>query len=174
VAAGAIGVVATAIIAVVGTAHISWPWLLAISTAIAAIATCASLALSARTARAKVLGWQLALGFALFLLLGSFVYHVWGDPATRVPKTYELVANGGNANVIPLFGEAGGPPQTLETGTLGQNGLIGGQTYEFDCWVIGRDGAQWLRYRRFGHTWYAPRADLHPPVGLPEPKVPHC
>jgi hypothetical protein len=169
-----IATTAAAIGAVIGVAELSRVGLLLVSAEIAAIAACVTIALSARTATMKAWWWRTSLLVALLLPLGISAYHQWLDPATRVPETYQLVANGGNANFIPLFGEAGGVPQTIETGPLQQNALIGGQTYEFDCWVIGRDGAQWLKYRRFGHIWYAPQAKLHPPAGLPDPKVPHC
>jgi hypothetical protein len=53
-------------------------------------------------------------------------------------------------------------------------GLIGGQSYGFDCWTIGRDGNEWLRYERFGQSWWALRFMLHPPYGESEPPLPHC
>jgi hypothetical protein len=107
----------------------------------------------------------------LTAIVGAFGYHKFFDPSTRVPQAYELVVNGTEADVIPLYGEAGGAEQTLATGVAGQNG---GQNYRFDCWTIGRDGAEWLRYERSGQTWWAPRADLHPAFGEPQPSVPHC
>ena len=171
---GAVGVAAAAIAEVLGIAHLPWFWLLLEGGLIAAIAFCTAQALSARTVALKTWWWRTDLLVALLLLLGVFGYHHLLDPTTRGPRTYQFVANGTEVNVIPLFGEAGGAPQTIETGSLGQNGLIGGQTYEFDCWVIGSDSAEWLKYRRFGQTWYAPRGYLHWPVGVAQPNLPHC
>lgn len=110
----------------------------------------------------------------LLVVAGAFSYHKFWDSATHGSRTYQFVVNGNELDVIPLYGEAAGPPQLLATGAAGQNGLIGGQSYSFDCWVIGRDGGEWLRYERFAQAWWAPRKDLHPPFGESEPPVPHC
>jgi len=171
---GAIAVAAAAVSGVLGVADISWLWLLLAGAGIAAIAVCVTHALSARHASMKAWWWRTSLLAALLLPLGVFTYHQWFDPAARVPKTYDFVVNGSETRVVPLFGEAGGPEQLIETGQLGQRGLIGGQTYPFDCRLTGRDGAEWLKYRRFGRVWYAPRVELHPPVGVPQPAIPHC
>jgi phosphatidylglycerophosphate synthase len=170
----AISAAAAAIGAVLGVAQIPW-WGLLLATAVtAAIAICATHAINAKAPEMKARWWRTSFLATLALLVGGYVYHQWLDPVTQVPKTYQLVVDGDDTNVIPLFGEAGGDPQTLETGQLGQRGLIGGQTYEFDCWLTGRGGAVWLQYRRFGRTWYAPGAALHPPAGLRPPDIPHC
>ena len=105
--------------------------------------------------------------------IGSFVYHVSFDPATRLPQTYQYVVDGDETFVIPLYGAPNGPAQTLATGEAGQNGLIGGQTYNFDCWATAQNGTEWLRYERFGQTWWAPLPQLIPAVGNNH-KIPQC
>jgi hypothetical protein len=117
--------------------------------------------------------WWLASTAALLLIIVSaFVYHKTLDPA-RIHHKYEFVVNGNGFNVISLYGEAGGPKVTLANGD-GQSGLIGGESYGFDCQITGPDGARWLRYERFKHTWWAPRRFVHVPYGERQPSVPHC
>ncbi len=157
-----------------GVANIPWLWILLMSAEFAAIAVCVTHAITVRTLAAKVAWWKASLIVSLVLPLGAFVYHEWFDPAERVPRTYQFVVNGDETQVVELFGEAGGEPQLIQTGAGGANGLIGGQAYEFDCWTIGRDGLEWLRYQRFGRTWWAPRSRLHAPVGVRQGEVPHC
>jgi hypothetical protein len=119
--------------------------------------------------------WRSAATAELLLLLGAFGYHQWGDSATRTLKTVQFVVNEDETHVVPLYGEADvRTEQRIQTGELGQNGLIGGQSYPFECWVTGRDGAEWLRYQRFGRMWFAPRAALHPPADIRQPSLPHC
>lgn len=158
----------------VGTAHLPWIVLLLLGAELAMIGFVVAHALQVESATAKLHWWQ--TGFIVLALLpaGTTVYHFWFDPSSRMPITYEMVVNGNEADVVPLFGEAGGHEQLLATGAAGQNGLIGGQTYQFDCRVTAPDGTPWLRYQRFGQTWWAPQQDLHPPVGLSPPIIPHC
>ncbi len=118
--------------------------------------------------------WIISTAIALALPVGALIYHVYFDPANHSQKTYQFVVNGNQDRIIDLYGEAGGPAQTLATGAGGQQGLIGGQSYGFDCWTIGRDGNEWLRYERFGQSWWALRFMLHPPYGESEPPLPHC
>jgi hypothetical protein len=157
----------------IGVAHLPWPALLSLALGVGAIAWIMTQAIQETPERAYWL-WLASTVLLVIFAAGTFVYHKGFDPATRPHRTYQFVVNGGEDNVISLFGEAGGPVQALATGTAGQNGLIGGQTYVFDCWTVGRDGAEWLRYERFNHSWWAPRKYLHPPFGELEPPLPHC
>lgn len=157
----------------VGLAHLPWLALLLLALGVGVIAWIMTRAIQEASERAY--WWWLGSTVVLVIFIaGTFAYHKMIDPATRPHRTYAFVVNGGEANVIPLFGEAGGPMQALATGTADQNGLIGGQTYGFDCWTIGRNGAEWLRYERFNRSWWAPRKYLHPPFGELEPPLPHC
>jgi hypothetical protein len=141
---------------------------------LAAIGLCITHAVREGRLETQVWWWRLGLMISLLLPVGTFAYHQWLDPSARVPRTYQMVVNGTQIQVVPLFGEVGGEPQNLETGAYGQNGLIGGQTYEFECSSRGRDGAEWFRYHRFGRIWWAPRANLHTPTSTHEPEVPPC
>jgi hypothetical protein len=172
--AAIIAIVVAGISGAAGVANIPWLWILLMSAEFAAIAVCVTHAMTVRTLAAKVAWWKASLIVSLVLPLGAFVYHEGFDPAERVPRTYQFVVNGDETEVVGLFGEAGGEPQLIQTGAAGENGLIGGQAYEFDCWTIGRDGSEWLRYQRFGRTWWAPRSTLHPPTGVRQREVPHC
>jgi hypothetical protein len=175
VAAAIVGAAVAGIGAAVGVAHISWFWLLAMCALLAGLGISIDHAMRAPEADVKALWWRMSTAVALMIPIGGFVYHEAFDPSMQTPETYQFVANGGDVNIIPLYGEAGGNPQTIETGGLGQNGLIGGQTYEFDCWVsVGKNPQIWLRYHRFGGLWWAPRDDLHSPAGLQQAQVPHC
>ena len=171
----AIAAAAAGVSQLVGLTHLPWLALVSLTAAIAAVAfTMTQAVVSRSSAENARLWWSVSTLLVLILTAGAFAYHKLLDPATRTPRTYQFIANGDDTAVIPLFGEAGGSPAVLETGAAGQNGLIGGITYNFDCWAIGLDRAEWLRYERFGQTWWAPRKYLHPPFGEPEPQVPHC
>ncbi|MER5504197.1 hypothetical protein ABT052_02595 [Streptomyces sp. NPDC002766] len=142
---------------------------------LAGLGICIDHAVMAAQSDEQVHWWRLSLAVALVLPVGSFVYHQWFDPSEQTPQTYQFVVNGSDVDVIPLYGEAGGKPQTLATGEAGQNGLIGGETYSFDCWVeVGKDQRVWLRYHRFGGVWWAPRDQLHPPAGVRQSEMPRC
>ncbi|MGD0608900.1 MAG: hypothetical protein ABSA53_35615 [Streptosporangiaceae bacterium] len=175
VAAAVVAAAAAGVIQLVGLTHLPWLALILLVTAVAAAAFTMTQAIVARGhADSARLWWSVSTLLVLILSAAAFTYHELFDPATHAPRTYQFVVNGNDANFIQLFGEAGGQPALLETGEAGQNGLIGGISYTFDCWTIGLDGAEWLRYERFGETWWAPRKYLHPPFGEPEPQVPHC
>lgn len=175
VAAAVVAAAAAGVIQVVGLTHLPWLPLVLLSATVAGVAFTMTQAVVSRgfveSARSW---WRVSALLVLILCAGAFTYHKLFDPATRAPRTYQFTANGDDTNVIALYGEAGGSPALIETGEAGQNGLIGGITYNFDCWTIGLDGAEWLRYERFGQTWWAPRKYLHPPFGEPEPEIPHC
>ena len=170
VAAGAAGVSG-----LVGLMHLPWLALVGLSAAVGVIAFAVTQAVVPRKpADIAARWWFISTLLLLLVVSGSFVYHKLLDPGTHSRQTYQFVVNGNQTNVIQLFGEAGGPPQSLATGASDKNGLIGGQSYNFDCWVTGSDGKSWLRYERFGQSWWAPRRYLHPPSGETEPLVPHC
>lgn len=175
IAVGAVGAAIAGIGAAAGVAHISWVWLLLMGTVLAGIGICVERAMTASQPEVRALWWCLGLAAALMLSAGSFAYHIWFDPAERPHRTYQFVVNGDEVNVISLYGEAGGKPQMLATGEAGQNGLIGGEAYEFDCWAaVGKESQVWLKYHRFGRIWWAPRALLHAPAGVHQPRIPHC
>jgi hypothetical protein len=182
----AVGVVAAALAGVtglVGFTHLPWYALLFLSVTVGAAAFTITKAIesgkdaqkeSEKDAQKSLQWWSISTVILLVAVSGAFAYHKLWDPATHGHGTYEFVANGTEVDVIPLYGEAGGPEQLLATGAAGQNGLVGGQSYQFDCWTVGLDGQEWLRYERFGQSWWAPRKYLHPPFGESEPPVPHC
>jgi hypothetical protein len=175
IGAAAISVSAAAVGQVAGLMDLPLPVLALAAAAVAGIAATVSQAAGSRDDPATARQWWSASTVLLLVATaGAFGYHRFLDPSNRVPRAYEFVVNGTEVNVIPLYGEAGGAEQILATGEMGQNGLIGGQTYSFNCWTIGLDSAEWPRYERFGQVWWAPRADLHPPFGESQPPVPHC
>lgn len=173
-----IGLVTAAVAGVsgiIGLTHLPWPILAVLSAAAGAVGFTVSQAIASRKAADSARWWWSASTLILVLLcIGAFTYHKSFDPATQSPRTYQFVVDGDQTKFIPLYGEAGGPAQFLATGNAGQNGLIGGQAYNFDCWATGLDHQTWLRYERFGQTWWAPRVLLHPPAGENDPPVPHC
>ena len=162
-----------AILGVVGITHLPWGALAVLSAAVAAIGATLSQAVASKDKQEGVTWWRATSIVLIMLCAGIPIYHFQFDPATH-QSTYQFVVNGAEINVIPLYGEPGGPEQTLATGITGQDGLTGGQTYDFDCWASASDGAEWLRYERFGQTWWAPRAMVHLSTGTTQPPVPHC
>ena len=166
--------ITTGIASVTGLAPLPWLWLGLLGATIAAIGLAVNQALDSNEPTKVAQWWFRSLLLSLLLPIGALTYHWWFDPAIAQPRTYQFVASGDETHVIPLYGEAGGPEQLLETGYAGQRGLVGGQTYAFDCWVTDPHGALWLRYERFGRTWWAPKALLHTPTGSHAEQVPTC
>jgi hypothetical protein len=162
------------VVGVAGLAPLPLPWLGFLIGTLGAVGYFVTQAVEESEPTIQAHRWRLCFLLSLLLPVGALSYHSWFDPATRQPRSYSFVANGDDVNVIPLYGEAGGPEQVLETGSGGQNGLIGGQTYEFDCWVKDGRGAVWLRYERFSRTWWAPQALLHTPTGSVGEQPPRC
>lgn len=172
---GLVTAAAAGVSGIIGLTDLPWPMLAALSAAAGAVGFTVSQAIASRkTADTARWWWSASTLILLLLCIGAFTYHKGFDPATHGPRTYQFVVDGNETNFIPLYGEAGGPAQLLATGDAGQNGLIGGQAYNFDCWATGLDHQTWLRYERFGQTWWAPRVLLHPPAGENQPPVPHC
>ena len=159
---------------IIGVTHLPLWALALLSTAVGAAGFTVGQAITSRKASDTARWWSISTVVILLMCTGAFTYHKFLDPLTHQPQTYQFVVNGDERNFIPLYGEAGGLKQSLATGYAGQNGLIGGQTYNFDCWAIGRDGAKWFRYERFGQTWWAPNALLHFPAGENQTGMPHC
>jgi hypothetical protein len=165
---------ATGVGGIIGLAHLPW-WALALLTAAAgAVGFTVGQAITSHDPADTARWWAISTLVILLVCAGAFTYHKSFDPLTHRAQTYQFVVNGNESNFIPLYGEAGGLEQSLATGNAGQNGLIGGQTYNFDCWTTGRDGAKWFRYERFGQTWWAPSALLHLPAGENQTGMPHC
>jgi hypothetical protein len=166
VAVAVVAVAAAGVSQLVGFTHLPLLALILLSAAVAAVAFTMTQAIMSRGfADSARLWWSVSTVLVVALAAVAFTYHKLLDPATHAARTYQFIVNGNDVNCIPLFGEAGGQPATLETGGLCQYGLIGDLTYSFDCWKIGLDGAEWLRYERFGQTWWAPRKYIHPPSG---------
>ncbi len=172
---GAVAAAVGGVTLAVGVAHISWGWLLPLGADLTLIGFFVTEALMADM-NTKAVWWRSGLIFTLVLLAGIVIYHERFDPATHAAPTYSLSVNGSEAAAIDLYGEPDpGSVQLLATGELKQNGLIGGQTYGFfECSTFGTDGREWLRYRRYGRVWWAPRSYLHAPLGTPDPTIPRC
>jgi hypothetical protein len=169
-----VAAVGASIAGVVGITHLPWGALAGLSAAVAAIGFTLPQAIVSKDKQEQGSTWWRTTSILLVLLCAAIpIYHFEFDPATH-QSTYQFVVNGDQNNVISLYGEPGGPVQTLQTGVAGQYGLIGGQTYDFDCYASTSDGAEWLRYERFGQTWWAPRAMVHLSTGTTQPPVPHC
>jgi hypothetical protein len=169
VSAAVISISAAAISQVAGLTDLPVLALALAAAAVAGIAAAVTQAVASRDRPATARRWwSVSTVLLLAAIVGAYGYHKLLDPSNRIPRKYELVVNGTEFDVIPLYGEAGGAAQSLATGVTGQDGLVGGQGYSFDCWTIGSDGAEWLRYERFGQTWWAP------PFGESQPLVPHC
>jgi hypothetical protein len=173
IAGAALAAVCAAIAGIIGITHLPWGALAGLSAAVAAIGFTLPQAVASKD-KPEGLTWWRTTSVVLVLLCAAIpIYHFELDPVTH-QSTYQFVVNGDQTNVIPLYGEPGGSAQTLETGVAGQNGLIGGQTYDFDCYANTSDGAEWLRYERFGQIWWAPRAYVHVSTGTTQAPVPHC
>jgi len=173
---GVIGVIAASaagISAVAGLAHLPWSLILFLCAEIGALSIFVTHAATANTAQLSARYWCISFMLSLILPAGAFGYHAWFDPA-RVQHRVSLIANGTEVNVGYLYGEPGGQPQILETGPLGQNGFIGGQSCEFECIVTISDGEQWLRFPRGSRVWWAPRKFFHSPVGVTPEEIRRC
>jgi hypothetical protein len=172
---GIVAAVGAGVSSVVGLTHMPWLVLLLLSAVLGGLGFTLTQAIgSRRNVYAALLWWRVSTLTILLLLVGAYTYHRLLDPANAAPRSYQFVVDGGQAEYIPLYGEPGGPAESLETGSAGQKGLIGGESYGFDCWTTARNGTKWLRYERYGQTWWAPRFALHPPFGEHHPPVPHC
>lgn len=164
-----------------GGAHIPVLVLVLASALITFVVSCAANAVSDDDATGRRRWLWLGFVTQTLLLFGIFGYHTFFD---HVPGTYALTvsAAGGHqpdVSYIPLFGEPGGEPQIIETGSAGQNGLITGQTYDiFECTAHSPDGSPWLRYHRqvgsATQIWWAPRQFLKAPTGTAQPDIPSC
>jgi len=174
----AVAIVASAtagITGIIGLTHLPWVVLFLLSMAAGAVAFAATQAITSRKSADIAWRWWAISTSVLFVAsTGAYAYHKLWDPAAGPTPVYQFVVDGNQINYIPLYGEAGGPEQSLATGSAGQNGLIGGQAYDFDCWSTARNGTEWLRYERFGQTWWAPKTLLHAPYGERQPSIPHC
>jgi transposase-like protein len=173
VGGGLVGAAVAGISMATGAAHLPLIVFLILGAELAGVGFIVAHAVQATSVDAQMRSWRASFVVLMFLPIGAAIYHQWFDSA-RVPIRYEMVVNGNEGDSLPLIGEVGGSPQRIATGAAGQNGLIGGQTYEFDCWGRASDGNQWLRYQRFGQVWWAPRQYLHSPVVLPAPAIPQC
>jgi hypothetical protein len=172
---GIVAAIGAAVSSAVGLTHLPWLVLLLLSAIVGGLGFTITQAIGSRKdVHASILWWRLSTLIVLLLLVGAYTYHRLLDPANATPRSYQFVVDGNQANYISLYGEPGGAAESLATGSFGQNGLIGGESYSFDCWTTARDGTKWLRYERRGQTWWAPRALLHPPFGVRIPPVPHC
>jgi hypothetical protein len=162
----AAAIVAAGITGTAGVTHLPLPALAILTAAAGGVSFAISQAVASHKEVDSARKWWLTSTLLLIMaLIGTFVYHIAFDPATRPPQTYQFVVINDESFFIPLYGEPDGPPQTLATGADGHNGLIGGQTYTFDCSATAENGTDWLRYERFGQTWWAPLSLLTPAVG---------
>jgi hypothetical protein len=82
----AVPIIASAVGAVIGVAHIPWLALLLATAAVAAVAVCIERALKARQPAERSRWFAIGLVAALLLPLGAWTYHQWFDPAARVPR----------------------------------------------------------------------------------------
>lgn len=172
---GIVAAVGAAVSSVVGLTHLPWLVLLLLSGIVGGLGFMVTQAIGSKgDVDASLLWWRLSTLTVLLLLVGAYTYHRLLDPANATHHSYQFVVDGNQANYVSLYGEPGGAAESLATGSFGQNGLIGGESYSFDCWTTARDGTKWLRYERYGQTWWAPRALLHPSFGERNPSVPHC
>lgn len=118
-----------------------------------------------RAQHEKVRNLWAALGFAVAIPLGAVVYHAWFDPVTNKPTSYELVANGSNAELIQPVSEPGG------TNSFVFPPVVGGSHVEVDCRLT-VDGISW--YRLTGDHSFLPAHVLHPVAGTAVPDIPTC
>jgi hypothetical protein len=122
--------VAAGISGVVGVTHLPLPALAILSAAAGGVSFTAGQAIAFHEEVGSARNWWFTSTLLLLLtFIGAFAYHLSFDPAMRAPLAYQFFVNGDETDVIPLYGEPGGPAQLLATGTAGQDGLIGGQTY---------------------------------------------
>jgi hypothetical protein len=175
VAVGLVAAAGAGVSTIVGLTNLPWFALVLLSVVLGALGFTIAQAIGCRDdATVSRMWWCVSTLTISLLVAGAYIYHVALDPVKDAQQAYELVVNGNPAQYIPLYGEAGGPREPIATGSNGQHGLTGGHTYLFECRVKTRDGAVWLRYRRYGQIWWAPRSLLHPPVGESQPAVRPC
>jgi hypothetical protein len=161
----ALSLLATVSLGIAGFGQIHWGWLAALMCALGLVTDLTIRAIRTRNLaiRSQLLGAGLLV--ALLLAAGIFAYTRFWDPAKQ-HRTFPFVINGpGEAYGVTPSGEPGGPPLVL----VGD--LWATHTYEFACSTT-VDGAEWLRLAQFNR--WVPRAAVHPPAGIKEPKLPPC
>lgn len=163
---GIVGVIASGIAAVAGSGEVPWVSLLLGGAAVTGVATFVVQALQADEAASKVRSLWIALAFAASVPIGDFVYHQYFDPNTQEPASFELIVQGGDAELHRPVGEPGGhealvfPP------------VVGGSHVYVECVVTFREGTSW--YRLAADHSFLPASALRPISGLTPPEVPPC
>jgi len=164
-----IGVVLSGVLAVVGVAHVSWFWLLALGCAVTAMASLAAAALQARKLKDRLHRLWQAFAVTIALLVGLFSYHVWWDPANHASAStngYQVMVNGSDVQILPVYDQPGGS-QTYEYSPLNSD-----EPVSLACSVSLPGSGLW--YEVYGDHGWVPRDAVHAIPGTTFPTPPPC
>jgi hypothetical protein len=152
--------------AVIGIAHLAWPWLLAAVCAVTAIATLATRAAEGLK-KEKVPNLSAALAIACAIPVIAFFYHEWWDPSRGAPTSFQAVVNGsGSAEIFYPYNEPGGS-QGYE-----YQAIPADTTITLSCSVsLPRSG---LWFRIAGNGGWIPRDATHAIPGTSFLAPPRC
>jgi hypothetical protein len=162
-----IGAGVSGALAVVGVAHIAWPWLWAAGCAVTAVAALATRAVETHKLKDKVHNLWAALAVSCAISTIAFCYHEWWDPSRARPSSYQVVVNGsGSAQMLYPYDQPGG--------TQGYNyaPIPAGITVTLSCYVSLQGSGLWFRVA--GNHGWIPRDTVHAIPGIPFPNPPLC
>jgi hypothetical protein len=160
-----IGVVLAGVLAVVGIAHVGWPWIVTLVCAITAVGGLATRALQQRKVKDRVRSLWTALAFSIAILLGLFAYHQWWDPALS-PQSYQVILGGGDNDIFHPYDKAGGTQGFVYPTLLSQS------TIDLQCYVSIPASGVW--YRILDNGGWVPKDGVSSVPGLQFPTPPHC
>lgn len=152
--------------AVVGIAHVAWPWLAAAVCAVTVIATLATRAVEGPK-KEKVSNLWAALAVACAIPVTAFFYHEWWDPSRIAPASFQAVVNGsGSAEIFYPYNEPGG------TQGYAYHAIPVGTTISLSCSVSLTRSGLWFRIA--GNDGWIPRDATHAIPGISFPAPPPC
>lgn len=152
--------------AVVGVAHLAWPWLLLASCAITGIATLAALSMEGPK-KERVHNLWGALAVACAIPVTAFLYHEFWDPSRAAPTSFQVVVDGNaSAQVFYAYNEPDGT-QGYTSPTI-----PAGTTISLSCFVSLPRSGLWFRIAENGG--WIPRDAVHAIPGISFPEPPPC
>ena len=161
-----IGIALSGVSAVVGVAHLAWPWLFAVGCAVTAVAALATRALEEHKLNDRVRRLWEALAVASAILLVAFCYHQWWDPSVSAPRSYQVIVDGNETQIFLPYDEPGGSQGYAYPIVPSDEAIT------LDCYVALPTSGFW--YRIQGNGGWIPRDGVHAIRGVPFPNPPHC